>query len=94
MKPMGYILGMGKSSTPENPIATARQKRGWTQTDLAERVNMHRVSLSRIEAGTREPSLPAMAAIADALGEDFNRLARAYLWWRELQKQEESKRKE
>jgi transcriptional regulator with XRE-family HTH domain len=55
-------------------IARARKRRGLTQQDLAERVGVNRVSIARLEAGTRSPSMSTARRIADALGESLEML--------------------
>jgi len=49
-------------------IATHRRYRGWTQHELAEKVGIDSVTVSRIETGTSLPSLVRLASIADILG--------------------------
>ena len=49
-------------------IAFYRKRRDITQEELAERVNIHNVHLSRIENGISAASLDTVFAIADALG--------------------------
>ena len=45
-----------------------RESRGWTLEMLAERTDMSRAYLSRLEAGNRQPSITALCAIAKAFG--------------------------
>lgn len=40
----------------------------WSQTQLASRVGIHRVTLARIERNRMVPSLPLTYALARALG--------------------------
>lgn len=49
-------------------ISVTRQRIGLTQGDLAERVTMDQGLLSKIESGTKEPSLAVFRRIALALG--------------------------
>jgi transcriptional regulator with XRE-family HTH domain len=51
-------------------IAEQRKKKQLTQADLAEKVGIDSVSLSRIETGTVLPSLTRLNALADALEVD------------------------
>lgn len=44
-----------------------REKRGWTQEDLASKVGVARVTIARIEIGNRRPSLELLERIAKAL---------------------------
>lgn len=55
-------------------IAEARKKSGKTQAEIAEKVGIDTVSLSRIERGTVNPSIATLERIADALGEPLSRL--------------------
>jgi transcriptional regulator with XRE-family HTH domain len=45
-----------------------RQRRGYTQAELAEAVGIEAVTLARYEAGARSVSLSTLAGIASALG--------------------------
>ena len=49
-------------------IAQLRKEKGMTQQDLADRVEMQRAHIARIEAGRYSVGLDALAAIAQALG--------------------------
>jgi transcriptional regulator with XRE-family HTH domain len=44
-----------------------RERRGLTQEALAAKVQVHRVYLAQIEAGTKIPSIPTLEKIAKAL---------------------------
>lgn len=44
-----------------------RQRRGWSQEQLAEAAELDRTYVSGIERGTRNPTLSTMGRIADAL---------------------------
>lgn len=48
-------------------IAEKRRARGMTQQELAERVGIESVTLSRMETGVSLPSIARLADIADAL---------------------------
>jgi transcriptional regulator with XRE-family HTH domain len=52
-------------------IAEARKRRGLTQQDLAEKVGVHRVSIARLEAGARSPSMALARRIAGVLDTDI-----------------------
>ena len=56
---IGVILG--------RHIAERRRTRGMTQQELAERVGIESVTLSRMETGVSIPSIARLADIADAL---------------------------
>ncbi len=44
-----------------------REKRGWTQERLAEKVGVSRVTIARIEIGNRRPSLELLERLAKVL---------------------------
>lgn len=49
----------------KNIIPNLRAKQGWTQADLATRLNVSRQTVNAIETGRYDPSLPLAFAIAD-----------------------------
>lgn len=49
-------------------LRIARQRKKLTQTELAEILHVHPVSISRWEHGVRTPSLPMIQKIAWAMG--------------------------
>jgi transcriptional regulator with XRE-family HTH domain len=49
-------------------IAQLRKEQGMTQQDLADRVEMQRSHIARIEAGRYSVGLDTLTAIAQALG--------------------------
>ena len=49
-------------------IAQLRKKKGMTQQDLADRVEMQRAHIARIEAGHYSVGLDTLTAIGQALG--------------------------
>ena len=49
-------------------IREARKRRGLTQARVAELAGIDQGALSRIEHGTRRPTIQALAAIAHAMG--------------------------
>ena len=49
-------------------IATLRKEKGMTQQDLANRVEMQRAHIARIEAGRYSVGLDTLTAIGTALG--------------------------
>ena len=49
-------------------IAQLRKEKGMTQQDLADRVEMQRAHIARIEAGRYSVGLDTLTAIAQALG--------------------------
>ena len=49
----------------ENRLRVLRAQRGWSQRDLAERLEVSRQSVNAIETGKYDPSLPLAFRIAD-----------------------------
>ena len=49
-------------------VRAIRRERGLTQEELAHRAEMERSYVSDLERGTRNPSVRALARLADALG--------------------------
>ena len=48
-----------------NHLRTLRADRGWSQQDLAERLEVSRQSVNAIETGRYDPSLPLAFRIAE-----------------------------
>lgn len=48
-----------------NRLRVLRAERGWSQGDLAERLQVSRQSVNAIETGRYDPSLPLAFKIAD-----------------------------
>ncbi|MEE4452344.1 helix-turn-helix transcriptional regulator [Novosphingobium resinovorum] len=51
-----------------NRLKILRAERGWSQQDLAERLEVSRQSVNAIETGRYDPSLPLAFRIADVFG--------------------------
>lgn len=51
----------------KHPISLARERRGWTQTDLAKRAGLPRSSLSAIESGRLTPSVATALQLSRVL---------------------------
>ena len=49
----------------ENRLRPLRAERGWSQQDLAERLEVSRQSVNAIETGKYDPSLPLAFRIAE-----------------------------
>ncbi len=49
-------------------VRAARKARGWTQAELAHRLDIESATLSRYEVGARAFPLPLLARCADVLG--------------------------
>ena len=52
----------------KNHIRALRAERGWSQADLAERLDVSRQSINAIETGRYGPSLPLAFAISRLFG--------------------------
>jgi putative transcriptional regulator len=52
----------------KNRIRVLRAEKGWSQAELAERVDVSRNSINAVENGRFDPSLPLAFRIADASG--------------------------
>ena len=52
----------------KNTLRTLRAERGWSQQNLAERLEVSRQSVNAIETGRYDPSLPLAFKIADLFG--------------------------
>ncbi len=50
-----------------NVLRKAREKRGLSQTALAEKVGVHRVTIAYLESGARQPSMDLLQRLAKAL---------------------------
>lgn len=49
----------------ENTLKARRADKGWSQAQLAERLNVSRQSVNAIETGRYDPSLPLAFALSD-----------------------------
>lgn len=52
----------------KNRIRVLRSEKGWSQAELAERVDVSRNSINAVENGKFDPSLPLAFRIADVFG--------------------------
>ncbi len=52
----------------DNHLRTLRAARGWSQQQLAERLEVSRQSVNAIETGRYDPSLPLAFRIAELFG--------------------------
>lgn len=48
-------------------VRRARERRGWSQEELADRSGIHRTYISGVERGARNPTIRIVASIATAL---------------------------
>jgi putative transcriptional regulator len=53
----------------KNRLKTLRAERGWSQAELAERLDVSRQSVNAIEIGKYDPSLPLAFKIARLFGQ-------------------------
>ncbi len=51
----------------KNSLKALRAERGWSQSELAERLDVSRQSVNAIETGRYDPSLPLAFRIAELL---------------------------
>ena len=65
-----YALVLGKT------IASLREKKGWTQGDLASRVGITQSNLSRIERGQAQPDAYTFRRLAEAFGMSASKLSK------------------
>lgn len=61
MKDEKYLIELGKR------IAELRKKKGWTQLEFAEKLNIQRTALTRIELGKVNSTINMLRKIAKAL---------------------------
>lgn len=52
----------------KNRLKVLRAERGWSQQDLADRLEVSRQSVNAIETGKYDPSLPLAFRISDLFG--------------------------
>jgi putative transcriptional regulator len=52
----------------KNHLRVLRAERGWSQADLAERLDVSRQTINAIETGKYDPSLPLAFKIARVFG--------------------------
>lgn len=52
----------------DNDIRQLRTDHGWTQKDLAEKLDVSRQTVNALETGRYDPSLPLAFRIADLFG--------------------------
>ena len=55
----------------ENRLKALRAERGWSQAELAERLDVSRQSVNAIEVGKYDPSLPLAFKIARLFGQSI-----------------------
>jgi putative transcriptional regulator len=58
----------------KNRLKVLRAERNWSQSDLAERLEVSRQSVNAIETGRYDPSLPLAFRIAELFGLPVERI--------------------
>jgi putative transcriptional regulator len=58
----------------KNRLRDLRAERGWTQADLAERVDVSRQTINALEVGKYDPSLPLAFKIARVFGKRIEQI--------------------
>lgn len=62
---MKAALEAALEAAMNNRLRVLRAERGWSQQDLADRLEVSRQSINAIETGKYDPSLPLAFRIAD-----------------------------
>ena len=57
-----------------NRLRELRDARGWSQGELAERLDVSRQTINAIETGKYDPSLPLAFRIAKLFGQSIERI--------------------
>ena len=60
----------------QNRVRELRSDRGWSQSELGERLGVSRQSINAIEAGRYDPSLPLAFKLAQVFGLPIERIFR------------------
>jgi len=58
----------------QNRVRELRTERGWSQSDLGDRLGVSRQSINAIEAGRYDPSLPLAFRIASVFGSTIEQI--------------------
>jgi putative transcriptional regulator len=58
----------------ESRVRELRERRGWSQGELAERLDVSRQTVNAIETGKYDPSLPLAFRIAKLFGQPIERI--------------------
>ena len=61
----------------KNRLRELRAQRGWSQAELAERLDVSRQSVNAIETGRYDPSLPLAFKIARMFGQSIEAIFEA-----------------
>jgi transcriptional regulator with XRE-family HTH domain len=65
-----YLIELGKK------IAELRKKKGWTQVEFAEKLNIQRTALTRIELGNVNSTISTLLNISKTLGITIDELVK------------------
>ena len=57
-----------------NALKVLRERRGWTQATLADRLDVSRQTVNALETGRYDPSLPLAFAIAKLFGKPIEKI--------------------
>ncbi len=69
-------MGQREVRTMGTRVRVARAQAGWTQRELARRMQMTHTTLARIEAGDSNPRLKTLVRLARVLGVPLGELVR------------------
>jgi putative transcriptional regulator len=58
----------------ESRVRELRERRGWSQGELAEQLDVSRQTVNAIETGKYDPSLPLAFRIAKLFGQSIERI--------------------
>jgi len=58
----------------KNLVRELRTERGWSQGDLADKLEVSRQSINAIETGKYDPSLPLAFAISKLFGKSIEKI--------------------
>jgi len=58
-------------------LKSEREKKGWSQTDLAEKIHVSRQSVSKWETGKNYPSIEVIIDLSDLFGITIDELLRS-----------------
>ena len=58
----------------ESRVRELRERRGWSQGELAEQLDVSRQTVNAIETGKYDPSLPLAFRIAKLFGQPIERI--------------------
>jgi putative transcriptional regulator len=61
----------------KNRLKVLRAEHGWTQQDLADRLNVSRQAVNAIETGKYDPSLPLAFKIAEVFATTIEKI---FIW--------------